>query len=367
MLLFSLFFSLTRAYNATTFIEVNPPVVSTEHKKFVNNIISRYATVKHGFILLFINEIHAEYSNYIATAVSHLNSSGYVINYHKNKNADLKVRSYKYYDAVRSNFLFYLFFQVGEKHVKIAVVNPDGELNHIFKIFGKIKETRAKLILMCTKRPSHLLLHTILQAYRNLKCLSGIVVYQDLGKIMVYTVNPFLPEKECVIKLNSTDDIFYDKLKDMMGYRLNALFTFEDRTKANSKRMGKHFHYMGKDYNTMYTIFKHMNATLNIIHAKRILMENEINPWTNSNKHVKRLEVKKRILYDYNISFVIHSQPFLTDDDITENTYPHTQDDDCILVLKGEELFLSDQLLNVFSRTAWLFYFLVCLGMFQIF
>lgn len=254
--------------------------------------------------------------------------------------------------------------QIGEKHVKIAVVDPTGELNHIYHIFGKIKVARAKIVVICTRKPHRLLLYIILQAYRNLKCLNGIVVYQYLGKMHVFTVNPFVPEEESVVKLNSTNHIFHNKLKDMMGYKLNALFTYEDRTKTNSKRSGNKILYIGKDYDAISTIFEHMNASLNVIDVKDILLENETNPWINSNKHVKRLEVKKRIIRDYDISVVIHSQPFLIDDGITENTYPHTQDDGCILVLKGKELSLADQLLTVFSRKARLFYLISCFGRF---
>lgn len=247
--------------------------------------------------------------------------------------------------------------------MKIAVVDPGGELNHVYQMLGKIKVARAKIVVICTRKPNHLLLTIILQAFYNLKCLNGIVVYQYLGKIYVYTVNPFLPENEFVIKLKATDDIFYNKLKDVMGYKVNALFTFEDRTKANSKRKKNKTVYIGKDYDAISTIFTHMNATLNIIHVTRVLMDNETNPWINSNQHTHRLEVKKRVMHDYNISVVIHSQPFLNDDGITENTYPHAQDDDCVLTVKGTELSLQEQLINIFTMTAWMFYLFACLGM----
>lgn len=65
--------------------------MSKENKQFVNNVIARYASVKHGFVLLFINEIHPDYGDYIASTVSNLNSSGYIINVHQDKDAALTV------------------------------------------------------------------------------------------------------------------------------------------------------------------------------------------------------------------------------------------------------------------------------------
>lgn len=246
--------------------------------------------------------------------------------------------------------------------MKIAVVDPSGELNHVYHIFGKIKMARAKIVVMCTKRPHRMLHNIILTTYRTLKCLNSVVVYQHLGKIHAYTVNPFISDDDFSVKLNGTENIFYNKLTNMMGYKLNALFSYNDRTKAHSKKTKNGHIYTGKDYDAISTIFGHMNASLNIIHIEDILKSNETNPWVNSNIHVNRLGVKERIINEYNITVVIHSQPFLIDDGITENTYPHTQDDDCIIVLKGSELALYEQLLSVFSKSGWIFNVCVCSG-----
>lgn len=68
--------------------------MSKKNKKFVNTIIARYATVKHGFVILFVNEIHADYGDYITTTIYNFNSSGYVLNFHKNKDAALTVSNF---------------------------------------------------------------------------------------------------------------------------------------------------------------------------------------------------------------------------------------------------------------------------------
>lgn len=242
------------------------------------------------------------------------------------------------------------------------MLDPNGELSYVYHIFGRMKLARAKIIVMCTTTPNPMLFNLILATYRSLMCLNAVIVYQNSKNIQIYTINPFLPEEDSIIKLSTKDDIFYNKMNDVMGYELNALFTFEDRTKANSKRTKNSRIYMGKDYSVISTIFNHMNATLNIIHMQHTLMDNETNPWVNSNKHVQRLAIKNRIINDYNISVVLHSQPFLIDDGITENTYPHTQDDDCIITLKGGELDLQYQILRVFTTTGWIFNICVSLG-----
>lgn len=245
--------------------------------------------------------------------------------------------------------------------MKIAVVDPTGDLNYVEHIFGRIKAARAKIVVMCTHKPHAFLLSIILAKYRKLKCLNSVVVYQHSGKIHAFTANPFLPEENYAVRLNGTDNLFYNKLNDMMEYKVNVLFLNDDRTKATSRKTENGYIYMGKDYSAIVTLFKHMNASLNVIRVEDILQDNETNPWANSNKHVNRLALKESIISDYNISVVIHSQPFLVDDGITENTYPHTQDDDCIVVLKGSELSLQEQLFKVFSKGGWIFNCCACL------
>lgn len=355
-MLLSLLLALVKSFDASTF-GVNSSVMTKENKAFVSDIIAKYGSVKYGCVLLLINKVHPDYADYIATTVSALNSSGYIINFDQNKEATLIVSTY---ESLYVYKIIYYILKVGEMHVKIAVVDPVGELNHIYQIFGKIKIARAKIIVICTRQPHRMLLNIIMHAYRRLKCLNSVVVYEHLGKIYKFTVNPFLPEQDFIVKLNGTENLFYNKLSNMMGYKLNALFSYDDRTKAISKETENGYIYMGKDYAAIVAIFKHMNASLNIIRVNDILKHNETNPWVNSNRHVNRLAVKQRIINDYNISVVIHSQPFLMDDGITENTYPHTQDDDCIVVLKGSELSLLQQLFKVFSIGGWIFNCCAC-------
>lgn len=256
---------------------------------------------------------------------------------------------------------FVYLLQIGEKHVKIALVDPYEDTTHVHHIFGRIKEARSKIIVICTKKPHPpTLLHSILAVYRKNKYLEAIVMYQKNSKIYVHTVNPFLPNEQSVVNLTAADNFFYNKLKDIQGYTINALFIYQDKTKANFKKTKNGIVYSGKDYDAIHTIFKHINATLNVIYVDDILLENETNPWINSNQHINRLEMKKRIINDYDITVVIHSQPFLIDDSITENTYPHTQDDGCILIPKGGELALHSQLIHILSETAWIFHIFSC-------
>lgn len=241
------------------------------------------------------------------------------------------------------------------------MVDPLGDLSDSYYLYSKIKMARAKIVLICTQKPARIIRALILSGYWNVKCLNSILVYQDQNDIHVYTINPFLSHGQS-IELNYTDDYFYDKLRDVNQYEVNALFTYEDKTKAGSKMKGNGLIYFGKDYEAIRIIFSHINAKLRILDVDSLLLDNEVNPWINSNWHVNRLGVKRRIMTENNISVIIQSQPFVADDQVTENVYPHAQDDDCILVLKGKELGFHHQLINIFSVQGWTFFFAAALG-----
>lgn len=70
----------------------------------------------------------------------------------------------------------------------------------------------------------------------------------------------------------------------------------------------------------------------------------------------------KRIIYESKISVILQSQSFAEDDGMFEYTYPHAQDDDCIVIRKSTEMEFHVQLTHVLEFRAWIFYFLAPFG-----
>lgn len=89
LVLFAIIASM-KSVNIATF-GVEKSTMSKENKQFISNVISKYGSGKHGCVLLFINEISADYGDYISSTISSLNSSSYIINFHRNKDAMLTV------------------------------------------------------------------------------------------------------------------------------------------------------------------------------------------------------------------------------------------------------------------------------------
>lgn len=85
--------SVEISFASSTF-QIKSSVMTKEIKAFISEIITKYGSVKYGCVLLFINKVHPDYTDYIATAVSSLNSSVYIVNFHKNKDATLAVSIY---------------------------------------------------------------------------------------------------------------------------------------------------------------------------------------------------------------------------------------------------------------------------------
>lgn len=92
------------SFNKSIF-EIKPSVMFQESKEFVSEIISKYGSVKYECVLLFINKIHPDYGDYIVSAISNLNSTGYIMNFYQNKNVSLVV-SIKFF-FIEDIFYFY--------------------------------------------------------------------------------------------------------------------------------------------------------------------------------------------------------------------------------------------------------------------
>lgn len=70
---------------------VTSQLISEETKQFVRNIITKYACIKQGFLLLFINAVPQEYEDYVAKTISLLNSTVTVLRIWEIQNIAMKV------------------------------------------------------------------------------------------------------------------------------------------------------------------------------------------------------------------------------------------------------------------------------------
>lgn len=93
-----------------------------------------------------------------------------------------------------------------------------------------------------------------------------------------------------------------------------------------------------------------------------LLEDGEINPWVNSNFHSNKTAIMRRIISENKISVILQSQSFAEDDGLLEYSYPHAQDDDCIVVKKSSEMEFHVQLAHVMEFKAWVFYFVAPFG-----
>lgn len=244
-----------------------------------------------------------------------------------------------------------------ENHLKIIVMNPYNDWTNTLIYFINIKMTRAKILLIFVSPPPRLIISAMMSLYWSSNCVNVVTAYEKYGEIKLFSFNPFLPENRFLVQLDPTSDIFYNKLKNLHGYTINALYITQDRTKVLTKWSRRGNVYWGRDYQTWTTIFSHINGTLNIVKLWKSLKSDEVNPWVNSNYHSSnRTELKKQILSRNNISVILHSQTFCEDDGVIENAYPHAQDDDCIIVLKGKEIPLYRQIMKLFDHGGWIFY-----------
>lgn len=244
----------------------------------------------------------------------------------------------------------------GDRHIKVTLVDPTGNLAEGSQHLNTIRILRAKIIVICTNSPGRLVAALIMMAYWRARCLNVVLVYEEENVVRAWTFNPYRTNNKFMERLDPSKDLFYDKTKNLHGYTLVALFITQDRTKVIRKtNLERGNYYMGKDYEIANTIFSHMNASIQVLKVPHYLDVGEINPWINSNFHSEnRSLIKRRIMLENNVTFLLQSQPFCKDDGIIENTYPHTKDDDCIIVHKSPAISFYRELIKLFTLSGWI-------------
>lgn len=211
--------------------------LSDNMKTFLDRTIDNYSSEKCGFLLLYINEVPHEYKEYLMGRISE-NSSAAIMNlYSENNNPStfkvLNFYFFKYLLLYLTNMILFLL-QPGKKHVKLAIIDPTDDLSHTYYYFNRIRLARAKIIVLCTKKPSTFNMQLIFLAYWSVKCLNVVLIFESAGKIEVFTFNPFVSPRHFLVQLEDTDELFPDKLRNMDGYQINALYLMQDRTKVRS-------------------------------------------------------------------------------------------------------------------------------------
>lgn len=255
-----------------------------------------------------------------------------------------------------SHIFVHFIFKSGDRHMKVTILDPNANLAQEGQQLSDIKVLRAKLLVICTSSPGSLIASLIIKAYWRAGCLNVVIIYQEDDGVRAWGFNPFGAKSKFMKRLDPTKDLFPDKTTNLYGYTLVALFITQDRTKAIRKtNRERRNYYMGKDYEIVNTIFSHINATVQILKVPHYLNLGEINPWISSNFHsVNRSLIRRRIMSESNVTLLLQSQPFCKNDGVVENTYPHTQDDDCIIVKKSTEIPYYHEMMKLFTLFGWI-------------
>lgn len=249
--------------------------------------------------------------------------------------------------------------QLNPNHFKFVLSDPEGDLSHANDIFKRVRVSRAKIVLIMTKKPIPIFIPYLLNSYRKIKCINVILVFESDGKIQVITYNPYLPTVDKTVNLtNSPLPFFYDKTLNLLGSEIKGLFTYSDRTKIKRFKKNERVYFEGKDYNAIETIVSHLNGKLQVVTMDNVLF----NPWFEAIDFDDRTEMKTKFLEKKDISILIKSEQFSVDDHIVENLYPHTQNDLSFLVPKTSEIPLGELMLTVYTPLTWIIIVAISLG-----
>ncbi|RZC43065.1 hypothetical protein BDFB_012051, partial [Asbolus verrucosus] len=238
-------------------------------------------------------------------------------------------------------------------HFKFVLVDPEGDLSHAEAAFKKVRISRAKIVLIIIKKPISLFVDYVLSSYWKIRCINVILVYESDGKIEVVTHNPYLPSKSKFVNLTAnkfTQDLFYDKTRNLYGTKIKCLLTFADRTKIKKVQNSGNIYYEGKDYQAMQTILSHLNGQLQVETLDNVLF----NPWFESIHITNRTGRKIAILKQRDISILIKSERFTTDDEVLDNLYPHTQNDLSSLAPKSSQISVSNSMITIYKPSMWI-------------
>lgn len=158
-----------------------------------------------------------------------------------------------------------------------------------------------------------------------------------------------------------SENVFYDKLKNLNGFILNLLLRRpEDTSKVWMIREENKVKYLGKDGFMISSILGHINAKFNVIVIDQIYGKS-VNPWRTTNYGMYE-HMKKPIIENHSIDLFFDSTA-MDVNDYTENLYPHAKDDLVIFLPKPKMIpqiqYLMILLRDVFSFTFVLF-LLIC-------
>lgn len=227
--------------------------------------------------------------------------------------------------------------------------------------FNCLKQTtiwrpRTKTVLALSKSADEETITEIFRLCWQLKMLNTVAIAPDENRTVV-GFNPFA--NQFYQPLNDTE-IFYDKLVNLYGFKVNILLTKPDDPakvrviqKANNETR-----YTGKDGMAILSILQRHNATYGVLNIHEKLGWN--NPFRSLHRNAKD-DVKQKIFKEHNIDLFFLSQEMMLNNNITEMIYPHSKDDWVFMVPRVGFISKSDQLLRFFHEgfTKFLIFFLL--------
>lgn len=208
--------------------------------------------------------------------------------------------------------------------LKLVLFDPDKDGSEVQKFYQQLKNIRIKTILIFTQKPMNWMLVMALNLFATNKFLNVIFAYEDMGDVVLITVNPFLSKARQNIKFVGNQNFFEEKARHLHGYKVKALVTNLDNTKVKVRHHDGMVQYYGKDAQTIQTIIGYLGGTLEIINLYDVINETNQNPWDKTSKIKNVAKRKREIVKELGVSILINSEMFTSNDSVFEQIYPHT-------------------------------------------
>ncbi|CAH0555585.1 unnamed protein product [Brassicogethes aeneus] len=301
-------------------------------KEFIKEMVGQTYKEKSGFLIQRINEVDEEKFECFLSELRKMNVPGIILSYAKilNTRKDTILNWYETFP------------------LKFIMLDPTKNYEDAQPFFNRLKNLRFKLVLLFTKNPYELTVSYTIRLYASIKYTNLIIAYEDdNGKVRIHTVNPFLRSPE--VQLSLKDEFFAEKARHLHGYTINALVTNLDVTKVIFQEMDGVKRYFGKDVTAIQTIVSFLGGKLNILNIDDVKLNRDENPWSKASLIQNSTDEKEKIVKEFDVSILINSEMFASDDSVFENIYPHTTNNLHIVSRKANSLTSYQNVVNSFS------------------